>query len=159
MKTKDTEGERLERERLQDERPQAPALQGQAPSVQPRQAERLSTADVARAASAERQESREGVPALERGSDAPAPLFAPDIMNEFRSRWMDVQTGFVDTPREAVERADELVAEAIKRLAESFARERSRLEAQWARDGDVSTEDLRVALQRYRTFFERLLHV
>jgi hypothetical protein len=80
-------------------------------------------------------------------------------MDDFRSRWTEVQTGFVDEPRQAVERADELVAEAIKRLAESFSEERGRLESQWARGGDVSTEDLRLSLQRYRSFFERLLHL
>ena len=70
-----------------------------------------------------------------------------------------MKTSQTDTPREAVERADEIVAERIKRLAESFSQERSHLEAQWSRDGDVSTEDLRVALQRYRSFFHRLLHL
>jgi hypothetical protein len=58
-----------------------------------------------------------------------------------------------------VERADELVAEVIKRLADSFAQERSRLEGQWGRGDNVSTEDLRVALQRYRAFFDRLLNI
>ena len=53
--------------------------------------------------------------------------------------------------------ADQLVAEIMQRLAESFARERSDLEQQWDRGEDVSTEDLRVALQRYRSFFQRLL--
>jgi len=70
-----------------------------------------------------------------------------------------VQTGFVDEPRRAVEEADKLVATVMKRLAESFATERSNLEKQWDRGDNVSTEDLRVALQRYRTFFDRLLNV
>lgn len=87
------------------------------------------------------------------------PLLAPDVVDEFHGRWSDIQTGFVDEPRRAVEEADGLVAEAIKRLAESFARERAQLEAQWDRGGDVSTEDLRQALQRYRSFFTRLLSV
>ncbi len=65
----------------------------------------------------------------------------------------------MDEPRQAVERADELVAEVIKRLADSFARERSQLEGQWGRGDNVSTEDLRVALQRYRAFFDRLLNI
>jgi len=65
----------------------------------------------------------------------------------------------VDEPRKSVENADSLVAAAIKRLAEIFARERSSLEQQWAQGGDVSTEDLRLALQRYRSFFDRLLSV
>ena len=75
------------------------------------------------------------------------------------SRWDSIQTGFVDEPRKAVEQADNLVASAMKRLAEVFAEERSKLEKQWDRGDNVSTEDLRVALQRYRTFFQRLLSV
>ena len=75
----------------------------------------------------------------------------------YRSRWETIQTGFVDEPRRTVEQADELVAEVMRRLAESFADERERLEQQWGRGDDVSTEDLRLALQRYRSFFQRLL--
>jgi hypothetical protein len=77
--------------------------------------------------------------------------------NSLRTRWMDVQTGFVDEPRQAVEQADGLVAEVMKRLAESFVNEREQLERQWSGGGDVSTEDLRQALRRYRSFFDRLL--
>jgi hypothetical protein len=84
-------------------------------------------------------------------------LFSTDETHRFRDRWDDVQTGFVDEPRHAVEQADELVAEVMKRLAEIFAGERSKLEGQWSRGGDVSTEDLRLALRRYRSFFDRLL--
>ena len=80
-------------------------------------------------------------------------------MDHLRSRWSEIQTGFVDEPRKAVEQADVLVASAMKRLAEVFADERSRLEQHWDRGDNVSTEDLRVALQRYRTFFHRLLSV
>jgi hypothetical protein len=87
------------------------------------------------------------------------PLLAGDVVNELRTRWTDIQAGFVDEPRNAVEQADALVAEAIKRLAETFANERNQLEGQWDRGGDVSTEDLRQALQRYRSFFSRLLSV
>ena len=87
------------------------------------------------------------------------PLFARNESDDFRHRWGDIQTGFVDEPRQAVERADALVAAAIKRLAEVFAQERATLEQQWSRGGDVSTEDLRVALRRYRGFFDRLLSV
>jgi hypothetical protein len=86
-------------------------------------------------------------------------LLADDIVRELRDRWTDVQTGFVDEPRRAVEEADVLVADAIKRLAESFADARSRLEQDWSRGADVSTEELRLALQRYRAFFGRLLQV
>ena len=86
-------------------------------------------------------------------------LFPENESKDFHKRWTDIQTAFVDEPRQAVERADELVAEVIKRLADSFARERSRLEGQWGRGDNVSTEDLRVALQRYRAFFDRLLNI
>lgn len=86
-------------------------------------------------------------------------LFPENESKDFHKRWTDIQTAFVDEPRRAVERADELVAEVIKRLADSFAQERSRLEGQWGRGDNVSTEDLRVALQRYRAFFDRLLKV
>jgi hypothetical protein len=87
------------------------------------------------------------------------PLLAGDVVNQLRTRWTDIQAGFVDEPRRAVEQADALVAEAIKRLAETFANERNQLEGQWDRGSDVSTEDLRQALQRYRSFFSRLLSV
>jgi hypothetical protein len=86
-----------------------------------------------------------------------APLFSDDEAQKFRSRWDDIQAGFVDEPRQAVEQADNLVAEVMKRLATVFADERNNLEQQWARGDDISTEDLRVALQRYRSFFDRLL--
>lgn len=86
-------------------------------------------------------------------------LFAPDRASELKSRWSDVQARFVDDPREAVKAADALVEEVIKDLSKQFASERSGLESQWGRDEKVSTEDLRVALRRYRSFFERLLSV
>jgi hypothetical protein len=87
------------------------------------------------------------------------PLFESGEAESMRSRWMDIQTQFVDEPRRSVEEADELVASAMKRLAEIFANERETLEQNWDRGDDVSTEDLRVALQRYRSFFDRLLSV
>jgi hypothetical protein len=85
-----------------------------------------------------------------------APLFNADVAQGFRSRWDATQIGFVDDPRQAVQQADELVAKVMKSLAQSFADERARLEAQ-LRDESASTENLRVALQRYRSFFQRLL--
>ena len=85
------------------------------------------------------------------------PLFSESEMGEFRSRWRNVQTGFVDEPRRTVEDADKLVASVMQRLAEGFANERAGLEKQWDHGDNVSTEDLRMALQRYRSFFDRLL--
>jgi hypothetical protein len=87
----------------------------------------------------------------------PLPLFSESEMGDFRTQWSKIQTGFVDEPRRTVEGADKLVAAVMRRLAEGFANERSGLEKQWDRGDDVSTEDLRVALQRYRSFFDRLL--
>jgi len=86
----------------------------------------------------------------------PMPLFSESEMGDFRSHWSKVQTGFVDEPRRTVEEADKLVAAVMQRLAEGFANERSDLEKQWESGDNVSTEDLRVALQRYRSFFDRL---
>ena len=86
-----------------------------------------------------------------------APLFSGDEAGKLKARWDAIQVGFVDEPRKAVEDADALVASTMQRLAEMFSEERSKLEGQWDRGDDVSTEDLRVALRRYRTFFERLL--
>lgn len=86
-------------------------------------------------------------------------LFSPEESSSLYAHWDDVQVGFVDQPREAVGQADALVASVIKRLAEVFAEERVRLEGQWDRGDHVSTEDLRLALRRYRSFFSRLLSV
>jgi hypothetical protein len=87
----------------------------------------------------------------------PMPLFSEPEMGDFRSHWSKLQTGFVDGPRRTVEDADKLVAAVMQRLAEGFANERSDLEKQWGRGDNVSTEELRIALQRYRSFFDRLL--
>ena len=101
----------------------------------------------------------ERTPSGKADHSATTALFPENESRDFHKRWTDIQTAFVDEPRHAVEQADELVAEVIKRLADSFARERSRLEGQWGRGDNVSTEDLRVALQRYRAFFDRLLNI
>jgi hypothetical protein len=93
-------------------------------------------------------------PAAEREA---GPLFSGSEANELRARWDAIQVGFVDEPRQAVEQADKLVAGTMKRLAEVFAEERSKLEAQWDQGENVSTEDLRQGLRRYRSFFSRLL--
>ena len=85
------------------------------------------------------------------------PLFPDDQLKDLQARWDDIQTGFVDEPRSAVEHADSLVASTMQQLAEAFAKERSKLEQQWDRGDNISTEDLRMAFQRYRSFFRRLL--
>jgi predicted lipid-binding transport protein (Tim44 family) len=91
------------------------------------------------------------------GSVEREPLFAGEDAERFRGRWQEIQAAFVDEPREAVKNADSLVADLMQRLAATFSEERSSLESQWDSGEDASTEDLRVALQRYRSFFDRLL--
>jgi hypothetical protein len=98
--------------------------------------------------------------AAARADDAGRPPLLPsNEADQLRRAWESIQGGFVDEPRRAVEDADHLVAQTMKRLAEVFAEERGRLESQWDRGDDASTEDLRIALQRYRSFFSRLLSV
>jgi hypothetical protein len=84
-------------------------------------------------------------------------LFPDEELVGYRTQWESIQTGFVDQPRAAVEQADALVSQLVTRLTDVFARERSTLEGQWTKGSDVSTEDLRIALTRYRSFFHRLL--
>ena len=137
---------------------------------QPR--EELSTADLAQGRAQNRPEPGAPKPVASERVSADAskvqsirdehdltPLFPNNELENLRNGWKEIQTAFVDEPRRAVEQADGLVASAMKRLAEVFAAERSKLEKQWDRGDTVSTEDLRVALQRYRTFFHRLLSV
>jgi hypothetical protein len=102
--------------------------------------------------------SAEGGEAGEAGEGRTA-LFADEERDRLGEQWGAVQAAFVDDPRAAVERADALVAEVVQSLTTSFTDERSRLEQQWSQGEDVSTEDLRQALHRYRSFFDRLLHV
>lgn len=86
-------------------------------------------------------------------------LFAEQDLSELRARWNDVQAAFVDDPRACVQKADGLVSSAVEQLTANFSNTRSRLEEQWSRGEEASTEDLRVALKRYRDFFDRLLAV
>lgn len=132
--------------------------------------QKLTTADIARPQAVEEargpkptaaERNIEGTAGIadHRAKEETGPLFPENELDGLRDRWKGIQTNFVDEPRVAVEQADELVASAMKRLAEVFAEERAKLEGQWDRGDNVSTEDLRVALQRYRTFFHRLLSV
>jgi hypothetical protein len=88
--------------------------------------------------------------------EALAALLDRSDAERFRDRWQSIQGTFVDEPKQSVEQADALVTEVIQRLTETFQQERQSLEGQLDSD-NVSTEDRRVALQRYRSFFERLL--
>jgi hypothetical protein len=84
-------------------------------------------------------------------------LFADAQAEGYRSRWLELQARFVDAPRESVEAADKLVAEVIDQLAGVFTEQQKQLESALAREGKLSTEELRIALRRYRSFFDRLL--
>jgi len=129
----------------------------------------LTTRDLAGTAAAERErtepmEQRTGVaPATDNGGGAAeaqagnGPLLPADQTQRFSQVWQEIQASFVDEPRASVEKADALVADLMQRLAAGFSAEREKLEGQWDRGDDVSTEDLRVALTRYRSFFDRLL--
>lgn len=118
----------------------------------------LSTIDLVNAANKqETQPQTDNGGAQQPAENRSMPLMSGDSAEKLRSRWTTIQTGFVDEPRSAVEQADSLVAEVMKQIAETFATERSKLEAQWSQGENVSTEDLRLALQRYRSFFNRLL--
>lgn len=90
-------------------------------------------------------------------SETQTPLLPEEQTGELTERWDEIQGSFVDRPQDAVAEADALVADLVERITSSFARERDRLESQWSKGDDVSTEDLRVALKRYRSFFDRLL--
>ena len=87
------------------------------------------------------------------------PILAEDDASELRERWERLQARFVDEPQDAVREADQLVGDVFDNVTRTFAAERESLEEQWNRGEEASTEDLRVALQRYRSFFERLLAV
>jgi hypothetical protein len=123
--------------------------------------------EVAEGTPAPQEERAEGVAESGAGSvsgaataaaeEQPRPLLADEELDGFRGRWDAVQVGFVDEPRGSVQQADALVAELMQRLAQTFSDERTSLESQWEQGADVSTEDLRVAMQRYRSFFDRLL--
>ena len=138
-----------EAERYPQRTEQAEALWDE--SAQHPVGERTDKADAPRPATAD----------MSRDRSAPAHdevrLFRDNELSDMRRRWSDVQAGFVDEPRRAVEQADSLVAETMQRLAQTFATARENLEHQWDRGDNVTTEDLRIALQRYRAFFDRLL--
>ena len=130
----------------------------------PERSDNLTTADLAAASETAALERADGNYQVEtRNMDAAneeerlAPLFSEDAAKDFRARWSAVQSSFVDDPKQAVRQGDELVAQVMKNLAESFSNERAKLEAQLDQTDKASTENLRLALRRYRSFFERLL--
>jgi hypothetical protein len=124
---------------------------------------KLSTRDIVNASTERRDAEAARIP-----TDSPAAavqeaprevLFPSDEVGALRTRWEAIQTGFVDEPKTAVTEADALVAQVMTRLAEVFSEERTALEKQWDRGDSISTEDLRIALRKYRSFFDRLLAV
>src|SRR5215510_15066734 len=125
-----------------------------------RERDPINTADVVADTSGQASR-REAIPLpgshADEAAERPGALLPSQEGQELRHRWDTIQTEFVDEPRRSVEDADGLVAQTMKRVAEVFAQERTTLEQQWSRGEDVSTEDLRVALKRYRSFFDRLL--
>jgi hypothetical protein len=110
-------------------------------------------------ATGEREEREERREERREEQNNGAELISRNSAQDLRGEWDRIQGGFVDDPRNSVKQADELVANALKRLTETFTQQRADLEHQWDRGEDVSTEDLRVALQKYRAFFQRLLAV
>jgi hypothetical protein len=119
--------------------------------------ETLTTRDIASPAPPPEEVDEATPETTEPRADDDGPLLPESQGSELQVRWEAIQTRFVDDPRSAVEEADALVAGTMQQLADGFASAREDLEAQWSRGEDVSTEDLRVALQRYRSFFQRLL--
>lgn len=91
------------------------------------------------------------------GEQADTGFLPEERMTSLRQRWDDVQAGFVDNPQSAVQQAHALVTELVDDLVQTFTQERTTLEGQWKSGGTADTETLRVALQRYRSFFNRLL--
>jgi hypothetical protein len=157
----DLQAERARREGIIDLKPEAPNIRAvevqkteiAAHTVPVQQVEDPGAAAAPARVSPDRSPSQSS-PDPERG-----PLFSAEETASLRLKWDSIQVGFVDEPRRCVQEADSLVAATMKRLAEQFAAERSSLEVQWDRGSDISTEDLRIALRRYRSFFGRLLSI
>jgi len=151
------------RDQAQEQQRQAPAA-GNVTNFERRDDRSMSNSDAGQqqrqaqaASAAPKAERHDNRAAITGDADNVVSLFPSNDAEEFRTRWDSIQTGFVDEPRQAVEQADHLVDEAMKKLSSTFTDERAGLERQWSQGDDVSTEDLRMALQKYRTFFERLL--
>ena len=153
----DREAERARSEGIIDLEPEernTRAIEVQKIEVAPQEVPAQKVKNPGAAAAPARILPSQSAPEPERG-----PLFSAEETASLRLKWDSIQVGFVDEPRRSVQQADSLVAATMKRLAEQFAAERSNLEGQWDRGSDISTEDLRIALRRYRSFFGRLLSI
>jgi hypothetical protein len=131
-----------------------PEMRGMARDIRETREEGMRAPPAERVMPQVQDEERQAQPRMQPQGEQLAPLFLPQIAQNFRSQWDEVQIGFVDDPASAVRRADELVAQVMKNLAQTFADERAHMESEM-HDGD--TEHMRVALRRYRSFFQRLL--
>ena len=150
-------GEAQSRDDVRDERID-PAADGSRPHRASGAGDRTAVGDARMGDRPGTIDSRTDTPAGDSGQGHAA-LFPADDRDRFRTRWMEIQTNFVDEPRRSVEQADDLVSEVTDRIAALFAQNREDLERQWSAGDEVSTEDLRRALRSYRSFFERLLSV
>ncbi len=121
--------------------------------------QQLTTRDLAEGNRSNAEDDESTAPLTRERQERGEPLLSGDESDRLMHRWQEIQSSFVDRPRDSVEQADALVADLMQRLAGGFAEARERLEQQWDSGDDVSTEDLRVALTRYRSFFDRLLAV
>jgi hypothetical protein len=138
--------------RMEDETTPAPAVETTAAEPEPDSVGETHEPDSV-------GETHEAEPSATHEPSADETLFAGDDLAELRARWAGVQAAFVDDPKDCVQKADVLVSDLVEQLTTGFSQARSRLEEQWSRGEDASTEDLRLALMHYREFFERLLAV
>jgi hypothetical protein len=154
----ETESASTQREPLaQPDQPSAAAEQTDVPAAQ---AEPVPAGDESTSRTqTQAPDTRSETSAASTESSSEESLFASDDLSGLRSHWDEVQAAFVDDPQQCVQRADALVAQVVEQLTTGFSEARARLEAQWARGEEASTEDLRLALKRYREFFQRLLAV
>jgi hypothetical protein len=139
---------------------EAPRMEDETTAVTPEPAPAADTAAPSADTAAPHAEAPEpAAPSAKHESSTDEELFAGDDLAELRARWAGVQAAFVDDPKDCVQKADVLVSDLVEQLTTGFAQARSRLEEQWSRGEEASTEDLRLALMHYREFFERLLAV
>jgi hypothetical protein len=140
--------------------PEAPRMEDDSATATPQPAPADDTAATSVDTAAPSAEAREAEPpSAKHESSAEEVLIARDDLAELRARWAGVQAAFVDDPKECVQKADVLVSDLVEQLTTGFTQARSRLEEQWSRGKEASTEDLRLALMHYREFFDRLLTV
>jgi len=102
--------------------------------------------------------SEEISPTEKDGSQVATTLLREDEVDDWRSRWDSIQIGFVDEPGSSVKQADELVTEVMKQIDRRFSEKHTTLLRQWGSQ-EATTEDQRLALQSYRSFFNWLINL